>query len=278
MVELFAPLPQSFVFAALFLLGIIIGSFLNVVLYRFHTGKSLKGRSHCLSCGTHLHSPELVPLISYLVLKGRCRTCRAIIPARYFLVEMMTGLLFVLAGYIATSFFSFGLLLFFMTTLVLIVVYDLYHFIIPDEFVLMLTVVVMLLAGEQLLLTGDTQAFFLNLLGASLASFFFFCLWHYSEGKWLGFGDVKLAFPLALFVTLSSVFSMIVLSFWVGAIIGVTLLLWQTIRARYKGLRKRSSRSLSMKSAIPFAPFLVAGTLLAGAAHINVVSLLTYAG
>jgi len=75
--------------------GVIIGSFLNVLIYRFHTGKSLSGHSHCLSCGTRLCWFELLPLVSYLGLRGRCRTCGCRIPNRYFLVEFATGMAFV---------------------------------------------------------------------------------------------------------------------------------------------------------------------------------------
>jgi len=98
MPQLIADLPTSFLLIIAFGFGIIIGSFLNVYLYRFHTGKSLSGSSHCLSCATPLKFYELVPLFSYLFLRGRCRTCSSLVPSRYFLVELLTGILFVICA------------------------------------------------------------------------------------------------------------------------------------------------------------------------------------
>ena len=123
--------------------GVIIGSFLNVYIYRFHTGKSLAGHSHCLSCGTGLRWYELFPLVSYLALRGRCRTCGSKITPRYFWVELATGLLFALALTLTLDIWALLLLWFILSVLVVITVYDLYHFIIPDQLTAILTVAVL---------------------------------------------------------------------------------------------------------------------------------------
>ena len=273
---IFATLPLSLIVLFAFGFGVIIGSFLNVYLYRFHTGKSLMGSSHCLSCGTPLKSFELVPLFSYVCLLGRCRTCRSYIPSRYFLVELLTGLLFV--GVVLTAFDVITMFhtLVLVSILVVIAVYDIYHMIIPDELVVATLLVV--LSNQLYLLTIGTSAaaFFMNILAALGGSLFLMLLWRFSNGTWIGFGDVKLMVPLGLAVGYTSVFSLLVLSFWVGAAIGILLLLLQKIRKRGQPHLRFLSQELTMKSAVPFAPFLIVGYFLVLFFEIDVVSLLNY--
>ncbi len=275
--ELFLELPIYLRILMAFGFGVIIGSFLNVYVYRFHTGKSLSGKSHCLSCGTPIKSYDLVPLLSYLSLRGRCRSCRSMIPVRYFLVELLTGVLFVGASFMVTNLALLLVVWFLLAVLVVIAVYDLYHLIIPDELVVTLTGIALLLQGYSLYLYRDPAAFALDFLAAALGVIFFFGLWHYSGGRWVGFGDVKLAMPLGLMVSAGGVFSMIVLAFWVGAIIGLVLMAWQKGRQYYAPHTRLLGKTLHLKSAIPFAPFLIVGFLLVFFYQINVISLVSYA-
>lgn len=261
----------------LFCFGIIIGSFLNVVLYRLHTGKSLSGHSHCLSCGRRLTALELIPLLSYLGLRGRCVACQSYIPIRYFLVELLTGLLFMGLVLVSESWVEvlFGAVV--VSLLVVTAVYDLRHFIIPDELVFCLTVVAMLMSGYELYFSREPLTFALDLMVAFLGTLFFYGLWQISKGTWIGFGDVKLTLPLGLMVGASSVFSMIVLAFWVGAVVGVALLLLQRLQKRGKLPLRFFRTRLTMKSVLPFAPFLISGFLLVWLWDVSVISLLTYA-
>lgn len=272
--EAFALLPLLYQTLIAFVFGTIIGSFLNVVLYRLHTGKSLSGHSHCLSCGKRLSALELVPLFSYLALRGRCHGCGAKIPPRYFFVEGLTGVLFAAVTLTTSSVSVLLLMLGFVSLLVTIAVYDYRHLIIPDELVLGLVVIAMLGAGYELVLSYDPGAFALDLLIAFFGSLFFYSLWYMSGGRWIGFGDVKLAFPLGLMIGKTYVFSMIVVSFWIGAAIGLSLLALQYLKA--KGSRSRGKRALTMKSALPFAPFLIAGFLVTYFFDLNVITLFTY--
>ncbi len=276
MIYYFSDLPTSFVVICSSVFGVIIGSFLNVYLYRFHTGKSLMGSSHCLSCGTPLKAYELVPLLSYLVLRGKCRTCQSFIPTRYLQVELLTGLLFV--GVALTSFTWLTKLHFFafVSLLVVVAVYDLYHMIIPDELVVALLVVVL---SNQLylhIIGVPLSTFAWNIVAALGASLFLMLLWRVSKGTWIGFGDVKLVIPLSLAIGYSAVFSMVVLSFWIGAVVGVGLLLWQKIRLRGQPHLRFLPRELTMKSAVPFAPFLILGFLAVFFFEIDVIRLLSY--
>jgi leader peptidase (prepilin peptidase) / N-methyltransferase len=261
----------------LFGFGVIIGSFLNVVLYRLHTGKSLSGHSHCLSCGRQLAVYELIPLLSYVCLRGTCRTCHSYIPIRYFLVELLTGILFILVYLTSASVVSLLSGLVFVAVLVVVVVYDLRHLIIPDELVFWLTGIALVQAGYELVRSADPLRFMSDLGVALLGSLFFYLLWSVSKGRWIGFGDVKLAVPLGLMLGAAGVFSMIVLAFWVGAIVGILLLTvqWLAVKRGQPYLRL-GRRTLTMKSALPFAPFLITGFLLVWLFEVNVVTLLSY--
>lgn len=262
--------------AAAFGFGVIIGSFLNVYIYRFHTGKSLSGHSHCLSCARKLTWYELFPLVSYLGLRGRCRTCGCRIPVRYFLVELLTGLLFALSVSITIDVLQLLVWWYIFSVLVVITVYDLYHFIIPDRLTIYLTVAAVLLYGyrwwQGVFMLENVFMYTLSALGGTA---FFLLLWVVSKGQWLGFGDVKLAFPLGLLVGPAYVFSFVVLSFWIGA--GVSLLLLGAARySRGKAGLHVLGKALTMKSAVPFAPFLVASTVVILFTHFNVLALFSF--
>lgn len=266
--------PSYIIAGSAFGFGIIVGSFLNVVIYRLHTNRSLTGRSHCLSCGVELQWYDLFPLVSYIVLQARCRNCTAYITPRYFVVELLTGLLFF--GIVATVSGIIPVLLFLAVTAVLVVilVYDYYHFIIPDSMVMLLT----FLAGAWVLyqyLQGvlTLEGVWLSFLSAVLAAGFFFLLWAVSKGRALGFGDVKLIFPLALLIPMQLVFSFVVLAFWIGAIVSLLLLLLQYLYYRGKPHLRFLKKPLTMKSAVPFAPFIIISFFCIVFFEINVLQL-----
>jgi leader peptidase (prepilin peptidase) / N-methyltransferase len=177
MFELFAGAPTFLIITFVAIFGLIIGSFLNVFIYRFHTGKSLMGNSHCLSCGTNLKPYELVPVLSYLALRGKCRNCSSFIPTRYFLVESATSLLFVGVLFTESDIVLFLLMAILMAVLLVTAVYDLYHMVIPDEFVILATVIA-LIKWFYLLVNGASSSDFLISIAAALgAGLFFFLLW-----------------------------------------------------------------------------------------------------
>ena len=276
--DLFLGVPWYYVFSIAFVFGVIIGSFLNVFIYRFHTGKSLAGSSHCLSCQTPLRWYELFPLFSYLGLRGRCRTCSARIPSRYFWVELVTALLFLLVTLTIPDLILWPLLGFLMALLVVIAVYDLYHFVIPNEFVWALGAVALVHTVYQLYLSFDLWLLGGNILAAVLAFSFFAGLWWYSGGTWLGFGDAKLAMPLAAIVGIGGVFSMLVLSFWIGAVLSLLFMGGQKIIAKRGQLRLRfRTPPLTIKSEVPFAPFMILGFLAVYLGGVDVLSLFSYA-
>lgn len=262
---------DTFIYAAVFMFGTIIGSFLNVVIYRLHTGRSLNGSSHCMSCGKMLAWFELFPVLSYVLLRGKCRGCSSYIPSRYLMVELLTGALYLLvwhlyAGNIVLTILNAVL----VSALVVIAVYDIRHTIIPDEMTVLIGTVAAAFLAYQLYL-GATIASLVPSLGAGVIAFVFFGgLWYISKGRWLGFGDAKLALPLGVIVGLGGVFSMIVLSFWVGAAITLVLLTIERISKKGKTYLHFLSAPLTIKSEVPFAPFLMLGFLLVHFFYANI--------
>jgi len=274
--DLFFGLPVYYVPSIAFIFGVIIGSFLNVYLYRFHTGKSLAGGSHCLSCTTPLRWFDLFPLISYVILWGRCRHCGARIPSRYFWVELITGLLFVAVIYTSSSVLLWPVNFFLMSLLVIVAVYDLYHFVIPDEFIYMLSLVAIILEGLGWYGTHDWMSLVWSALAGLVAFGFFASLWAYSKGRWLGFGDAKLAIPLGFMVGIGGVFSMLVLAFWIGTIISIGIIAVQKIAIRGQLHLRFMATPLTIKSEVPFAPFLILGFLAVYLFDIDVLQLFAY--
>jgi leader peptidase (prepilin peptidase)/N-methyltransferase len=275
--ELFSELPVWQLAIVAFGLGVIIGSFLNVYIYRFHTGKSLAGSSHCLSCGKPLSWYDLFPLLSYLGLRGRCRRCGCKIPIRYFIVELTTGLLFAGALSVTTDVYILLLLWLLFSVMVVITVYDYYHFIIPDSLTLTLLAVTSVLIGYQWYISdGSLNDIAIRISAALAGSAFFLVLWLISKGAWLGFGDVKLAVPLGLLVGSSQVFSFVVLSFWIGAAVSLSILAIAWLFERGKRHLQLPELGLTMKSAVPFAPFMVASSLVIIFTHFNALALFSF--
>lgn len=269
--------PISWWFLYTFGIGVIIGSFLNVYIYRFHTGKSLSGSSHCLSCGKDLRWFELIPLVSWLGLRGRCSKCGSRITSRYFLVELVMGILFALTLTITTDLLSLILWWYIFSVLLVITVYDLNHFIIPDRLTVYLSLAALSLLGyQQLYIVNNIDYIAFTLAAAFFGSLFFYVLWFVSRGRWLGFGDVKLALPLGVLVGPSLVFSFVVLSFWVGAAISLSIIGVSRLK-RGKDRLQIDQKAITMKSEVPFAPFLVASSLIIIFTHFDVLALFSFA-
>lgn len=258
------------------ILGLIIGSFLNVFLYRFHTGKSLNGSSHCLSCHVRLTWYELVPLVSYVVLRGRCRTCQSYIPPRYFMVEILTGAAFWIAATSPLPMLLQILTAGFLTVLILVLVYDLAHTVIPDEFVLVLVGLASLKIGYELYVGASYWGALMPLLAGLSAAGPFLFLWVISSGRWIGLGDAKLALPLGMWIGLYDVVSLVMLSFWLGAAISLLLIGIQKLLKRGQIDLRIMGRALTMKSEIPFAPFLILAFLAVFWLSADAFQLLSY--
>lgn len=234
----------------LFVFGAIIGSFLNVLALRYNSGLTLLGRSQCSSCSKTLGPAELVPVLSFLFLRGRCRGCKTRVSWQYPLVELWTGLIFATVFNPSLTFIANILLLAVFSLYIAITVYDFRHQIIPDALVY---ASILLAALFRLLAGGEAIDYFAGIILALL----FAGVWLISQGRAMGFGDSKLALSIGLLLGASAGFSAVVLAFWLGAACGVFLILVSKV---YPLLSRE--KGFTIKSAIPFAPFLVFGAWL----------------
>ena len=259
------------IFAVIFfILGLVIGSFLNVVIYRYNTQKSFGGRSACMSCRTQLHWYELVPLFSYLGLKGRCRSCQTKISFQYPLVEFITGVLFLVLFFKFQDILYQDTLMFIISyafytavfsLLLVITVYDIKHKIIPD--ILSFVFGVMAFVSVFLFIDGvfyPHMPVISDFFGAFVISVPFALIWLLSRGTWMGLGDAKLAIGLGLLLGMPLMLSATVMAFWIGAIIGIFLLIF--------------NKKYNRKSEVPFGPFLILGTLIAFLCQLEMYQLL----
>jgi leader peptidase (prepilin peptidase)/N-methyltransferase len=231
--------------------GTLIGSFLNVVIWRLPRDAGLGGRSHCPNCHQKLAPFELLPILSYISSRGRCRQCHKPISLRYPAIELITGLLFVLAWahfqpaiLHPAEWVMFIKALVVISAAVVIFVIDFEHFLILDRVLLTVGIKILVLNVALDLLLGHTMANSLllsGLLGALAAGSIFWLIWFLSGGKWMGLGDVKLVILLGFTFGFAQVGILLLLAFWLGLAVSVILL---------------ATRQGNMHSRLPFGTFL----------------------
>lgn len=274
----------------LFLFGLAFGSFLNVVVFRYtpekkiFDKKQLGGRSRCPYCGHVLGAGELVPVVSFIIQRGKCRSCGHRLSLQYPLVELSSAAVFAFLplflnaayGVSGTAFFSaeaplwyYGLVAAWVSavlTWLVVAAIDLRHYVIPNElntflFIVGICITALLAIYHEnifpfrvsflrnfTLLFSFSDSIILNHAGGMLfGGLFFALLVVISRGKGMGFGDVKLAFVSGLVLGWPDIALATILSFVLGGIFGGILIL---------------SGEKSMKDKVPFAPFLVFGFLL----------------
>lgn len=254
----------------LVVLGLCFGSFVNALVWRLHeqdkkTRKKkkgpnpkdlsiVKGRSMCPHCHHALANRDLIPVISWLWLKGKCRYCKKPIEDTP-LVELGTALLFV-ASYIwwPVAFDTAGKVNFVVWLIVLIgfmalVVYDLRWLILPNKIIYPLIILATVLAvANALVFDGGTSYVRDTVIGLAIAGGLFYCLFEISKGKWIGGGDVKLGFLIG-FLLASPELSFLALFF--ASLVGTVVILPGLI-----------TKKLNPKSHIPFGPFLIIATII----------------
>ncbi len=242
-------------------MGLIVGSFLNVVVYRVNLAENLvTGRSYCPHCKNKIRWYDNIPVLSFLILRAQCRDCKGKISWQYPLVEIFTGLMFAAVGWkffdvadvatwTATSFYLGA-----VSFLIAIFVYDWLFLEIPGLILwpaIGWTIAFNLIFDWSRMNLGSNLlnlATYSGTLAAFLAFLFFFLMVAVSKEKWMGMGDAYLAILLGLIVGWPNILLALMLAFSIGAIIGVVLI----------ALKKKK-----MSSQIPFGPFLVAGTFIA---------------
>jgi len=241
------------------LFGLVIGSFLNVVILR-HGSRSIGGRSACPSCHAPLAWFDMVPVLSWIALRARCRRCNKRISIQYPLVEFATAALFALIGVLQLPAVATLFALAIVALLIAIFVYDLRHKLIPDVWVYPFCAFSFLFS---FLLLGDSSIWTL-LLSGPVAALPLFALWAMSRGAWMGFGDVKLALGMGWLLGFPFGLVAALFAFVIGAVVSVGILLplpHILTLLRITSLEGREAR-FTMKSEVPFGPFLIASTML----------------
>ena len=253
---------QSLIYLLIFLFGSALGSFLNVVILRLPKEQKLTGRSRCNNCGRTLGALDLIPLFSYLFLRGKCRYCKHKISPRYFVIEAITGILltFAYAAILPQALTDYLLLLkvwiVICVSLVTFVV-DLENFIILSGVVLPFTLVMIFInfVSDLVLQQAFTahSLFVSGILGAILGALPIFILWYASKwktgesGSWMGFGDVELMLFLGAAVGVKLVGVVLFIAIISGGFISVILL---------------ASGKKTLKSRVPFGVFLTLAAVI----------------
>ena len=234
-------------------LGLIIGSFLNVVAYRLPRGESIvKPRSRCTSCGTEVRARDNVPIFSWLLLRGRCRHCSAQISARYPAVELATAIVFALVAIARGPHLELVIDLPFAAMLIAVADIDLEHRIVPNR--ILAPMALWAVAASALVRPGKLP----ELLIAGAAAFTLLLVAALAYPGGMGMGDVKLAGVMGLCLGLP-VAPALLIAFFTGSIVGVAIMLRHGAGAR--------------KRAVPFGPFLALGGLVALVAGHDLVHL-----
>ena len=231
-------------FILVIILGLVVGSFLNAVIYRLKVGVSfLKGRSYCPFCEHDLTFWDLIPLFSFVFLKGKCRYCQKPISWQYPLVELATALAFLLLIWHFGLGYEFFVYLIYTCFLLVIFTYDLRYYLIPDKVSLPAMVVAFLLSFFVLKIS------LISLLGGALiGGGFFLVQFVVSKGKWIGGGDIRLGILMGVMLGYQQLLVALFIAYLLGSFIGLGLIIF--------GKKK-------LRSQVPFGTFLSLATFIA---------------
>ena len=235
------------------MLGLSVGSFLNCYIWRLHIGKKNTGRSMCPKCSHQISWYDNIPVLSFILLKAKCRKCKKSISWQYLVVELVTAMLFYISFYLTSRGLAMDQLgglefvlislrnFFIISVLIVIFIYDLKWYLILDK----VTFPAMAVVFGLNLLTGVSWSGMLisGIIGGS----FFLVQFLVSKGKWIGGGDIRLGFLMGLMLSWPNILVALFLSYITGSVIGVFLIIF--------GKKK-------MDSQVPFGVFLTASTLI----------------
>lgn len=255
------------VILVLFILGLFFGSFINALIFRLHKQQSLKskkdkekysisrGRSMCVHCGHQLSPADLIPVISWVVLKGKCRYCKKPISIQYPVVELLTAFLFslsyafwsdeVLSGSNIVLFIGWELSL---IGLVALLVYDLRYLILPNKIILPVILTAAISVITYSVLENTYEPIVSSAYGLLIGGGIFYLLFQISSGKWIGGGDVKLGFALGILVG--------------GPSLALLMLFLASLLGTLYSLPLIANRELQARSKIAFGPFLIVAAII----------------
>ncbi|HEX8993660.1 MAG TPA: prepilin peptidase, partial [Candidatus Paceibacterota bacterium] len=221
---------------------------------------------------------DLVPIVSFLALRARCRYCGAPLSWQYPLVEVMAGFLSLGVATVYSSPLLFAISFLMWMTLLFLVVYDMRHFVLPHEGLVLagaLGLVSVSLACTDGVCTIAMPSWTALLSGPVAASpLFLLCL--VSRGRWMGWGDPLLELGLGWMLGLSGAFSALAISFWSGAIVGLLLIAYSKWHAKRRAVQgsalEKNDEGYTMNSEVPFAPFLVLGAAIVFFFHVDLLA------
>ncbi len=235
------------------LFGLIVGSFLNVVVLREGSTEGLGGRSHCVGCKKTLQWYELIPVASFLIQRGKCRNCHMKISWQYPIVEALTATTFFFVGRFITmhhiSWIASLFLLISVSFAIAIAVYDLRTKLVPTLWYLGWVISGLLFIFMITLSIGSlVPTLWLHIQGVLVATPFFL-LWLISRGRWMGFADIEIIAWMGAFFGLFSGISAVLIAFYLGGLFGIMFVLYQLARGKtYASIRRIQ---------VPFAQFLL---------------------
>lgn len=263
----------------LFVLGLCVGSFINSFLWRYQEKKTFKGRSMCPFCSHKISWYDNIPLLSWFMLSGRCRNCKKAISVQYPIVELLTGIVFMITGLFSLqgkliidwtrditknnfdflSLITLLIILIISTIMVMISVYDYKTKEIPNGFnltfiILSAIYLVVSSIGNQYNIHNTIY----NILAGLLAFVLFWSLAYFSKETWMGGGDGKFALGMGLLLGPMATFLAVLIASISGSIYGVTNIVLNNINSN----KKIKSKINNIKSEIPFGPFLAFGTFV----------------
>jgi len=237
---------MAIIFILAFLFGLIFGSFLNCLIYRLHNHKTILGRSFCPKCKQKIKWYDNIPVISFIFLKARCRSCRKKISWQYPIVELVMALLFLFSIWFRTGELSLLIVLkdwIIFFTLFFIFLYDLKYSEIEDIVLIPATILILIFS----LFLG--QSFLPMLFSALIGVIFFGAQYLITKGKGIGLGDLRIGFFMGIVCgSWQYLLVAIFFAYIIGALVSLILIL---------------KRKKGMKSAIPLGPFLAIGTFIA---------------
>ena len=239
---------QLFIYTIIITLGLLIGSFLNVCIYRIPKDESIAfPPSHCFNCGKNLRPLDLIPVVSYVFLRGKCGNCKTHISMQYPIIEITNSLVYLLLFMHFGLTLSFGFYAILSSILIVITIIDYYHKIIPDRLNLMILIMGVVFKLTTLFVLKGEGELIGSLLGFLIGGGIFLLIALATNGA-MGGGDIKIMAALGVWFGVKGILLITLLSFIIGAIVSVVLLI---------------TKVKSRKDEIPFGPFICIATFLA---------------
>lgn len=245
----------------IFIIGVVCGSFFNVCIYRIPEGKSIVyPSSSCMTCNTNLKSRDLIPIVSYLLSRGKCRYCGNKIPIRYALVELLTGIIFTLVYNTYEISFSTLYIIILVSILIIITFIDIDHLIIPNVLIIVGSIVAFI--GSCIGVGVEVKdGVFGALICGVLVLVVTFILGKIVKRKVMGIGDIKLFAMLGLFLGVKYGLLTVILSVYIGAIYGILVILLNKINKK------------EYNSKMPYGPFISISAITISLYGVDIINL-----